>query len=315
MLSLQKIYNATVRIKKFIQKTPVVKDEYLSILTGKEIFLKLENLQVTHAFKIRGSANVIPLLSSVEKKRGLITASTGNHGLGFSFVSGKLGINSLVVVPKNAPETKVENIKRNGAKVIFHGESYYEASEYAHKLSEDGKLTYIHSFNDEEFFAGVATVFLELIKEIPDLDTIIGPIGGGGLIAGVSFAAKMVNPKIQVYGVQAQGAPSMYKSIKEGYPVTLKSVQTIADGVAVKQPSNLSYSYVKKYSDGIFLVSDTDIKKTIVSLLYNSKQVVEGAGAVATAALINNFNHMKAKKIAIIVSGGNIDIKLLKKLI
>lgn len=315
MLKIEDIYKASKRIKKFVRETPTIRDEYLSDLTSKEVFLKLENLQVTHAFKIRGSANVIPLLSTKQKKQGLITASTGNHGLGFSYVSGKLGVNSIVVVPINAPRTKVKHIKQNGSKVIYYGESYYEASEFAHAIAKKQNRHYVHSFDNEAFFAGVGTIFLELIDKIPNLDVVIAPIGGGGLLAGISFAAKTINPKIKVFGVQAKGAPSMYQSIKNGSPITLKMVDTLADGVAVKQPSELSFSYVQKFVDGILLVSDNDIKNAITVLHNNSKLIVEGAGAVSTAALIRYQNKIKGKKVALIITGGNIDTDFLIRLL
>lgn len=315
MLNLKNIYQASRRIKAFVIKTPLVKDDYLSKLTKSSVFLKLENLQITHAFKIRGSANVIPKLSVKQKRQGLITASTGNHGLGFSYVAGRLGIDSVVVVPVNAPKTKVENIRQNGSRILFHGESYYEASVYAHILAEKEKRHYVHSFDDEMFFAGVGTIFLEILDRIPDVDVVIGPIGGGGLIAGISFTAQMINPKIKVYGVQATGAPSMHRSLKNGSPITLKNVNTLADGVAVKRPSELSFSYVQKFAHQVLLVSDKDIKNAITVLHTKSKIVAEGAGAVATAALIRHRDKFKGKKVAVIVTGGNIDPTVLVKIL
>lgn len=263
---------------------------------------------MTHAFKIRGNANVIPLLSANEKKQGLITASTGNHGLGFSYISGKLGLDSIVVVPVNAPKTKkIENIKRNGSKIVVFGKSYHEASLYAHKIAEEKNRYYVHSFDDERIFAGTGTIFLEIIEKVPEIDTVIGPIGGGGLVAGLSFAAKMLNPGIKVFGVQSKGAPSTYQSLKSGYPVTLRKINTFADGIAVKQPGSLSFEYIQKFADGVLLVSDADIKKALALLHTHSKLVVEGAGAASVAALIKYSQKIKTKKVALIVTGGNID--------
>lgn len=204
MLTLDIIHQATKRIKPYIKVTPTIYDDYLSEFCKKQVFLKLENFQITHAFKIRGNANTIPGLSDKKKHNGLITASTGNHGLGLAYISTKLGIDAIIVVPTFAPKIKIEIIEKYGGKVVVHGSTFLEASEYAHKIADEEKRQYLGSFDSESFFAGNATIFLEMLSEVSDIDTIIAPIGGGGLLSGVAFVAKAINPKIKVYGVQSK---------------------------------------------------------------------------------------------------------------
>lgn len=311
MLTIQNIYEATERVNKFAIQTPLVKNNHLSKVLKKNIFCKLESLQVTNAFKIRGNANAIPLLSAKQKRQGLITTSTGNHGLGFACVAKALHIDAVVVVPETAPKMKVVKIQESGARIISYGKSFSEAYKYAHKIASEEKRQYIGSFDNEPFFAGNATTALEILKEIDDLDVIIGPIGGGGLMAGVAFTAKQLKPSIKIYGVQSEGAPAMYRSIKENKLITLPATHTIADGVAVNQPSLLRMEYVKKYVDDILLVSDDDIKDALSLLHDESKLVVEGAGAASTAALIKYQQLIPGKKIALIITGGNINQQML----
>lgn len=314
MITLQDVYEARNRISKHIKITPVISDDYINKLIGQEVYFKLENFQTTHAFKIRGSANKILQLSSSEKERGVITASTGNHGQGFSCIADRMGIDAIVVVPKNAVEKKIRAIKHWGAKIILHGGNYDEASIFAHKLAEEQKKIYIHSFDDEQIIAGNGTIFLELLKVVPDIDMVIAPIGGGGLISGISFAAKNINPKIQVIGVQTEGAPSMFKSFKKKRVITLKSISTIADGIAVSRPGEINFQYARRFVDDIVLVSDQEIRESIRFLHEKLNIVVEGAGAAAFAAVINK-KVKKQKLVACIVSGGNIDLKLLLEIL
>ncbi len=315
MLTIENVRSAQRRVDQYIRKTPLVSEDAINLIANAEVFLKLENLQVTHAYKVRGSASALPLLTQKQKQHGIVTASTGNHGFGFSYIAGKLGIDAVVVVPTKAPQKKVDAIQKYGAKIIKYGDTIFEASQKAYELVEQEKRTYVHSFKDEAVFAANGALLLEILQQQPDLDTIIVPIGGGGLISGISFVAKHLPSKIRVYGMQTNAFPSMYKSFHRGELVKVTGKPTIADGVAVKQTTSEAFSYVSQFVDDIFTVTDTQIKKAMHLLMHHVSVIPEPAGAVALAGLIAHRKEIKGKKIGVIVSGGNIDKELLVKII
>jgi len=312
MIRLKDIEQAKRRIEKVAHKTPLEYSKYFSRLCQNDVYLKLENLQLTGSFKIRGAYNKI---STLPKNSKVIAASAGNHAQGVAFSATKLGIKSYIVMPENAPITKVVSTRNYGAEVILYGATFDDAMKKAKELKKRKSLTFVHPFDDEKVIAGQGTIALEIIEQLPDVDAIIVPIGGGGLISGIAIAAKSINPKIKIYGVQASGCPSMYESIKEGHLVESKTAKTIADGIAVKHPSKLTFNIVKKYVDKIALVDDEEITATILDLLERTKLVVEPAGAVGLAALVHKKFKIKNKKVVIVISGGNIDITRLSTII
>lgn len=314
-LTLCDIKEASELIHNKIYQTPLVHNEFFSRLSGKEIFLKLENLQRTGAFKIRGNLNKIFHLSKKEKSRGVIGASSGNHALGLALASSLAGIKSTVVMPRMTPRNKIEKAKKYGAKVIISGQGYDEAYVKAIQLQKETGAILIHSFDDSQIIAGQGTIALEILEQIPDIQTIIAPIGGGGLISGLLVAIKSMNSHIKVIGVQSEGAPSMYQSWKKGKICQLKNTKTIADGVAIKRPGSLNFSIVNKLVDDIVTVKENEITNTIGLFLKEAKIVVEGAGAVSLSVLIHNKMKIKDEKVACIVSGGNVDWESLKEVI
>mgnify|MGYP001056634506 CR=1 FL=1 len=314
-LNLQDIKEAAELIKDKIYRTPLIYNEFFSQLTGNKIFLKLENLQKTGAFKIRGNLNKIFHLSREEKSKGVIGASSGNHALGLALASSLVKIKSTVVMPETTPKNKIEKAKRYGAKVIIFGEGYDEAYAKTICLQKEIGAVLIPSFDDPRIIAGQGTIALEILEQISDVDTIIAPIGGGGLISGLLIAIKSMNSHIKVIGVQSEGAPSMYQSWKKGRICQLKNIKTIAEGVAVKRPGSLNFSIVNKLVDDIVTVKEDEITNTIGLFLKEAKIIVEGAGAVSLASLIYNKVKIKGEKVACIVSGGNIDWESLKEII
>ena len=314
-ISLTQIREARERIRKVINKTPCIYSLPLSQKIGKEIFLKLENLQVTQAFKARGNANKIVLLDKQKKKKGVITASSGNHGLGLSLAALQNGVKAVIVVPKVAPTNKIEKIKENKAEVIIEGETYDDAASYAHSLAEEEGFIYIPSFDDPDIIAGNGSIGLEIIEDVPEVEVIIFPIGGGGGISGVSLAVKKTNPNIQVFGVEAERAPSMLNSVKAGKITELSSCNTFADGIAVRKPGKLNFEIVKRYVDGIVTVSEEEMKSAIVALAKEAKIIAEGAGASSVAALLFKKFTTKRSRIVCVITGGNIDMSLFKSIL
>ena len=315
-ISLKKIKEARERIKGMVNKTPCIYSLPLSRITKKKVFLKLENLQVTQAFKARGNANKITLLSKEEKCRGVITASSGNHGQGLSLVALRAGIKAVIVLPEAAPKNKIEKIKENKAEIIIQGKTYDDASNYAHSLSKKMGYTYIPSFDDLDIIAGNGSIGLEILEEVPQTQMIICPIGGGGGISGVALATKQINSDIQIIGVEAERAASMFESIKAGKIVELSSADTFADGIAVRRPGEINFKIVKKYVDDIITVSEEEMKTAIFILAKEAKIVVEGAGASPVAALLSKKVTIKdIFNIVCIITGGNIDITLFKSIL
>ncbi len=313
MLTLDKIYHASYVLKDVIRPTPLVKTEAIS--DNCEIYLKPENLQTTGSFKIRGSGYKISQLTDEEKKRGVIACSAGNHAQGVALAATKYGIKSLICLPDGAPISKVEATKGYGAEVCMVPGVYDDAYNEALRLRDEKNYTFIHPFDDDNVIAGQGTIGLEILNEMPDVDAVVAAIGGGGLISGVACAIKSLNPNIKVYGVQAEGAPSMYESIKQGKIVKLDSVSTVADGIQVKEPGEHTFEYIKKYVDDIVTVNDDEISSAILKLIETQKMIAEGAGAAALAAVMFDKLPVKGKKVVCIVSGGNIDVTILSRVI
>lgn len=313
MLTLDKIFQASVVLKDIVRSTPIVSTS--GITDNCELFLKPENLQYTGSFKLRGSGYKIANLSDQEKAKGVIACSAGNHAQGVALAASKCGIKSLICLPDSAPISKVEATKGYGADVCLVNGCYDDAYQKALELKDEMGYTFVHPFDDEDVIAGQGTVGLEIVNEFADADAVIVPIGGGGLISGVAYAIKALKPSIKVYGVQAQGAPSMYNSVKHGNIECLKSVSTISDGIAVKQPGEHTYELIKEYVDDIALVSDDEIASAILTLIEKQKMIAEGAGAVSVAAAMFNKFPIQGKKVVSLVSGGNIDVSILSRVI
>ena len=315
-VTLKKIKEARERIKGAINKTPCIHSLPLSRITKKEVFLKLENLQVTQAFKARGNANKIVLLSEKEKNRGVITASSGNHGQGLSLAALRAGIKAVIILPEVAPKNKIEKIKENKAEVIIKGKTYDDACSYAHSLSKKIGYTYIQSFDDLDIIAGNGSIGLEILEEVPQTQMIICPIGGGGGISGVALAAKQIKPDIKIIGVEAKKSPSMLESIKAGKIIELSSANTFADGIAVRKPGKINFEIVKKYVDDIITVSEEEMKSAIFTLAREAKIIAEGAGASSVASLLSKkvlINDIS--NIVCIITGGNIDMTVFNSIL
>ena len=313
MLTLDKVYHAAYVLKPVIRKTDLIPARQIN--PESEIYLKTENLQVTGSFKVRGAYYKITQLSDEEKAHGVIACSAGNHAQGVALAAAHSGIPSLICIPDGAPISKVEATKSYGAQVELVKGVYDDAYNRAVELQKERNLTFIHPFNDPDVIAGQGTIGLELLKQLPDMDAVIVPVGGGGLISGVAFAIKSLNPKCKVYGVQAAGAASMKASLEQNGPHSLTGVSTFADGIAVKCPGDLTYELCSKYVDDVVTVSDDETATAILALIEQQKLITEGAGAVAVAAAMFNKVDVKGKKVACILSGGNTDVTILSKVI
>ncbi|MCH5191388.1 MAG: threonine ammonia-lyase [Oscillospiraceae bacterium] len=313
MVTLDKIYHASFVLKDMIRKTDMIYAP--NINKDCDVYLKTENLQVTGSFKVRGAAYKISQLSEEEKKRGVIACSAGNHAQGVALAASKNGIKSLICLPDGAPISKVEATKHYGADICLVEGVYDDAYNRALQLKEEKGYTFVHPFDDDEVIAGQGTIGLEILDQMKDADAVVVPVGGGGLISGVAFAIKALNPDIKVYGVQAQGAPSMFNSVRDNKIEHLDSVSTIADGIAVKEPGENTFEYCKKYVDGIVTVSDDEIAAAILALIEQQKLIAEGAGAVSVAAVMFNKIPVRGKKVVCLVSGGNIDVTILSRVI
>lgn len=313
MLTLDKIFQASVVLKNIVRGTSIVSTA--GITEECDLYLKPENLQYTGSFKLRGSGYKIAILSDEEKAKGVIACSAGNHAQGVALAASKCGISSLICLPDSAPISKVEATKGYGAEVCLVNGCYDDAYQKALELKEEKGYTFVHPFDDEDVIAGQGTVGLEIVNEFDGVDAVIVPVGGGGLISGVAYAIKSLNPSIKVYGVQAAGAPSMYNAVKHGKIECLDSVSTIADGIAVKQPGEHTFELVKNYVDDIALVTDDEISSAILALIEKQKMIAEGAGAVSVAAAMFNKFPIQGKKVVSLVSGGNIDVSILSRVI
>ncbi len=306
MLKLEKFEEATEIVGKVINKTKIIYSDYLSEQTGNKVYLKPENLQYTGAYKLRGAYYKISTLSDEERQKGLITASAGNHAQGVAYAAKEYGVKAVIVMPTSTPLIKVNRTKGYGAEVILYGNVYDEACQYALDLAKEKGYTFIHPFDDEVVATGQGTIAMEIFKELPTVDIILVPVGGGGLATGVSTLAKMLNPKIQVIGVEPAKANCLQESLKAGKVVTLPMVDTIADGTAVKTPGSNIFKYLQKNLDGVITVEDEELIGSFLDIVENHKMIVENSGLLTVAAL----KHLdcKNKKIVSILSGGNMDV-------
>lgn len=313
MLTLDKIYKASHVLRSVIRKTDLIHAPLVNL--DSEIYLKTENLQITGSFKVRGAYYMMSQLTEEEKARGVIACSAGNHAQGVALAAAKNHIKSLICLPDGAPISKVEATKSYGAEVCMVNGVYDDAYKKALELKEEKNYTFVHPFDNEDVIAGQGTIGLEILEQMPDVEAVIVPIGGGGLISGVAFAIKNLNPNIKVYGVQASGAPSMRNSIRDGKIECLDHVSTIADGIAVKEPGEHTFQYVSQYVDEIVTVTDDEISAAILALIERQKLIAEGAGAASVAAAMFNKVPIQGKKTVCLVSGGNIDVTILSRVI
>lgn len=313
MLTLDKIYHAAYVLQNVIRRTDLISAPKIN--PESNIYLKPENLQLTGSFKIRGSYYKISQLSDAEKAKGVVACSAGNHAQGVALGATKNGIKSIICLPDCAPISKVEATRNYGAEICMVEGVYDDAYQQALRLKEEMGYTFIHPFDDEAVIAGQGTIGLELINQLKDLDAVIVPIGGGGLISGVAYAIKSLNPNIKIYGVQSSGAPSMYNSIQHGRIERLSEVSTIADGISVKEPGANTFEICSKYVDDIVTVTDDEVSSAILTLIEQHKLIAEGAGAVAVAAAMFNKVPIKGKNVICLVSGGNIDVNILDRVI
>ena len=313
MLTLDNVYRAQDILQSVVRQTDVIHAPLLC--KGLNLYLKTENLQTTGSFKIRGAYYKISQLTEEEKGRGVIACSAGNHAQGVALAAQKSGIKSVICLPSGAPLSKVEATKSYGAEVCLVDGVYDDAYQKALALRDEKGYTFVHPFDDEDVIAGQGTIALELMKQIPDMEAVIVPIGGGGLIGGIAYTVKTINPSIKVYGVEAAGAPSMKASVDGGAVQSLQSVSTIADGIAVKKPGGITYELCKKYVDDIVTVTDDEISAAILALMEKQKLVTEGAGAVAVAAAMFGKLPLEGKKAVCVLSGGNIDVTILSRVI
>ena len=313
MLTLDKVFNAQTVLKSIIRETNVVRA--YGIAPDCELYLKPENLQITGSFKVRGSAYKIAMLSDEEKKKGVIACSAGNHAQGVALAATKNSIRSLICLPDTAPISKVEATKGFGAEVCLVEGCYDDAYKKALELRDSKGYTFVHPFDDENVIAGQGTIALEILNDLDNIDAIVVPIGGGGLISGIAYTVKQIRPSVKVYGVQAAGAPSMFNSVKKGEIECLSGVSTIADGIAVKQPGENTFRYVSEYVEEVALVTDDEVASAILALVEKQKMIAEGAGATAVAAVMAGKFDLKGKRVVAVVSGGNIDVTSLSRVI
>lgn len=313
MLTIDRIRHAAEILSSVVRRTDLIRAPRINC--DSEIYLKTENLQVTGSFKVRGAYYKISQLTDEEKSRGVIACSAGNHAQGVALGATKNGIKSLICLPAGAPISKIEATKRLGAEVCLVNGVYDDAYAKAIELRDKHGYTFVHPFDDELVIAGQGTIGLEIIEQLPDVEAVIVPIGGGGLISGVAVALKTLKPDIKIYGVQAAGAPSMEVSVKENKIIRLPSVSTIADGIAVKEPGVNTFEYCKKYVDEIASISDDEVASAILALIEQHKIIAEGAGAIAVAAAMLNKFPIKGKKTVCLVSGGNVDVPILSRVV
>ena len=313
MVTLDKIYHAAYVLKNVARRTDLI--EAAALKSAAHLYLKTENLQLTGSFKLRGAYYKISQLSEEQRQAGIIACSAGNHAQGVALAASRMGIRSVVCMPDGAPISQVEATKAFGAEVRLVKGAYDDAYAFACELQKQTGATFIHPFNDPEVIAGQGTIGLEILDQLPDVEAIVVPVGGGGLISGVAFAVKSLNPKVKVYGVQAENAASMVRSLESGEAMTLDTVNTFADGIAVKHPGDLTFDMCRQYVDEVVTVSEDEIASAILRLLEKQKVVAEGAGAVSVAAALSGKLPVAGKKTVCLVSGGNIDVNILSRVI
>ncbi len=313
MVTLDKIYHAAFVLKPVARKTDMIHAPKLS--DGFDMYLKTENLQLTGSFKLRGAYYKISQLTQEQRAAGIIACSAGNHAQGVALAASRMGIKAIVCMPDGAPISKVEATKALGADVCLVKGAYDDAYAHALRLQQESGMTFIHPFDDDEVIAGQGTIGLEILDQLADVDAVICPVGGGGLISGVAYAIKTLNPQVKVYGVQAENAPSMAQSMREGEAITLNTVATFADGIAVKHPGDTTFAMVRDYVDDVVTVSEDEIAAAILALMEKQKLVAEGAGAVSVAAAMFGKLPIQGKNVCCLVSGGNIDVNILSRVI
>lgn len=315
LLTLKDILEAIKAIQPFVHRTPLEYSATFSSLTGGKVYLKMENLQRTGSFKVRGAANKIINLSHKDRKHGVIAASAGNHAQGVALAASRVGISSTIVMPESAPLAKVSATEGYGAKVILTGSVYDDAYQKAMEIQSDTGATFVHAFNDLKVMAGQGTIGLEILEDFPEVDTILVPIGGGGLIAGIAVAIKSLKPNVRIVGVEAAGAPCMLHALRVGRPEPLDQASTLADGIAVKCAGELTFQTVSHHVDDIVTVEEEEISEAILTLMERSKSITEGAGAVAVAAALQRKVDLVGKNAVLLLSGGNIDVNFLAQII
>jgi len=316
MVTLPDVQAALGRIREKIYLSPCARSETLSRLTGTSGYLKLENLQMTGSYKERGALNKLLTLSRADGARGLIAASAGNHAQGVAYHAGRMGVAATIVMPETTPIMKVANTRAYGARIVLHGANYDEAYAEARRLEQVESLAFVHPFDDEAVIAGQGTIGLEVLQQLPDADAIVVPVGGGGLVSGIAVAVKEQRPAIKVFGVETEVLPCMLAALEDGKPVTLEPATTVADGIAVKRAGEVTLAHVKRYVDEIVTVSEEEIASAILYLLEREKTVAEGAGAAPVAALLHHkIRGLEGKKVVSILSGGNIDVNLVARII
>jgi threonine dehydratase len=315
VLTLNQILEARQAIRPFVHRTPLDPSTTFSTLTGGTIYLKMENLQKTGSFKVRGAINKISKLSDEDKKKGVLAASAGNHAQGVAMAASRVGIPATIVMPESAPLAKVTATKGYGAKIILSGSVYDDAFQKAMEVQSETGATFIHAFNDLDVMAGQGTIGLEIFEDLPEVDTVLVPIGGGGLIAGIAVALKALKPNVRIIGVEAAGAPCMIQACQVGRPEPLEEASTLADGIAVKCAGDLPFSIVSRYVDSIVTVEEEEISEAILTLMERTKSIAEGAGAVTIAAALQRKVDLTGQKAVLILSGGNIDVNFLAQII
>jgi threonine dehydratase len=315
MLTLSAIEAARARVASHVRRTPCSPSLVLSELTGADIYLKFENLQLTGSFKERGACNKLALLGAAERSAGVITASAGNHAQAVAYHAARLGIQSTVVMPEATPLIKVTSARRYGAAVHLYGTSYDEAAERAAALASEHGYTYIHPFDDLDVIAGQGTIGGELLEQVPDLQAIVVPVGGGGLLAGIACAVKEREPSLRVYGVESETFPGMQLALRQDRVSVIPGGKTIADGIAVRRVGKHTVDVVRRYADDIALVDEEEIAHAMLLLLEREKTVVEGAGAVGLAAALGGYLPIAGQRVAVVLSGGNIDVNLMSRII
>ena len=314
-MDLNQIISAREKMKGIVHQTPLDFSQTFTDMSHNEVYLKLENLQKTGSFKVRGSINKLTSLSKEELSKGVIAASAGNHAQGVAYSSKMLNIPCTIVMPKGAPLSKIQATKNYGAEIVLEGDVFDDALAHAMELSEKQGFTLVHTFDDDEIIAGQGTVGLEILEQLPDVEAIICPVGGGGLIAGIAVAVKEKNPNVAIYGVEASACPSMAQSLLEKKPITVPSSPTVADGIAVKKPGVRNLEIVEKYVDDLVTVDELEMIRTMFLLLERNKLLVEGSGASSLAALLYKKLNIKGKKVVALLSGGNVDVNFISRII
>jgi len=315
-IDVKDVKNANHKIRQHIKKTPLKRSHFFSSLCGGNIYLKLENHQITASFKIRGALNKMLRLTEEDKAKGVITASAGNHAQAVAICAEKLDLNAKIVVPKTTPRKKIDKIKKHDVELMLYGETYDEAEQKAISLAKEENRTYISPYNDKLIIAGQGTIALEILENLPEVDVILVPVGGGGLISGIGTVIKNKNPAIKLIGVQSDASPVMYESLKAGEIVDVTIKDSIADGLSGGiEKGSVTFEMVQKYVDEIILAKENTIRKAIKLLWKNEKEISEGAGAVGLAAILDNKERFKDKTTVVVISGGNIDDDIFQKII